>query len=422
MQQAVRRAGIRARRALPRPPRRAVRRPGASGHQPTDALRRRTFSPCTRRPGSSASRCSSSATSRTGATAPISPRPTARSRPAEVLSAFLAQFYDDKPTPRLVLLSQEIEERELLAEALCARAGLTRRSRRAPARREARSRGARLHQCARGAGPAAGRHLVAAQAAGRAWRQAFGLRGPSRRVEVYDNSHIMGTNAVGAMVVAGPQGFSKTHYRTFNIRSEDLTPGDDFGMMREVLMRRFARLMKEAPRAGGPRQRREPARAAGRDRRNAGLARSRPHRRRTRQLDAARAALAELGVDGRAARRRRQRAGPRRRARNASSCRAASRSSSPPRDPALYFIQRLRDEAHRFAIGTHRAKRKREFTKSPLDEISGIGPARKRALLLHFGTAKAIAARLARRSRQRAGRESRDGEGRSTISFTRGEP
>jgi excinuclease ABC subunit C len=215
--------------------------------------------------------------------------------------------------------------------------------------------------------------------------QAFGLKKPPRRVEVYDNSHIMGTNAVGAMVVAGANGFMKQHYRTFNMKSEDLKPGDDYGMMREMLQRRFARLVKEEPRAADG-----DGAAQGDDGFPAwpdlvlidgGKG----------QLEAARQALAEVGVSeddvaliGIAKGRDRD----------------AGRETffkpdqppfkMPPRDPALYFVQRLRDEAHRFAIGAHRAKRKRELVKNPLDEIPGIGPTRKRALLHHFGTVKAI--------------------------------
>jgi excinuclease ABC subunit C len=195
----------------------------------------------------------------------------------------------------------------------------------------------------------------------------------------------MGTNAVGAMVVAGAAGFMKAHYRTFNIKGEDLSPGDDYGMMRQVLQRRFARLLKA-----------EESETAKRDDTDAD-----PEAFPQRpdlilidggqgQFDAARGVLADLGVSDVAV---------------ASIAKGVDRNAGretffvagrepfrlPPRDPALYFVQRLRDEAHRFAIGTHRARRKKEFTKSPLEEIAGIGPARKRALLHAFGTAKAIA-------------------------------
>jgi excinuclease ABC subunit C len=204
-------------------------------------------------------------------------------------------------------------------------------------------------------------------------------------VEVYDNSHIMGTNAVGAMVVAGPNGFMKQHYRTFNMRSEDLKSGDDYGMMREMLQRRFARLVKEEPKtddADAPRGDEDGFPSwpdlvlidGGKG-----------------QLEAARRALADVGVSeddvalvGIAKGRDRD-AG-----RETFFKPGQPPFKMPPRDPALYFVQRLRDEAHRFAIGSHRAKRKRELVKNPLDEIPGIGPNRKRALLHHFGTVKAI--------------------------------
>ncbi|HVB90071.1 MAG TPA: helix-hairpin-helix domain-containing protein, partial [Beijerinckiaceae bacterium] len=210
---------------------------------------------------------------------------------------------------------------------------------------------------------------------------AFALEKTPRRIEVYDNSHIMGSNPVGALIVAGPAGFMKMHYRTFNIRGEDLQPGDDYGMMREVLRRRFERLAKEERQA-------DP---------NAPLSTegfpSRPDLilidGGRGQFEAARSVLADLGVEDVAV---------------ASIAKGADRNAGretffladrdpfrlPPRDPALYFVQRLRDEAHRFAIGAHRARRKKQFTQSPLDEIPGIGPARKRALLNAFGTAKAI--------------------------------
>ena len=162
----------------------------------------------------------------------------------EVLSAFLAQFYDDKPPPRLVLVSHDFEERALLAEALTAKSGRKVEVERAAARRAQGTGAARAGQCARGAGAQARRYLVAAESAHGADRD-LRAAAPPRRIEVYDNSHIGGTNAVGAMVVAGPEGFRKNQYRKFNIRSTELTPGDDYGMMREVLQRRFKRLLEE---------------------------------------------------------------------------------------------------------------------------------------------------------------------------------
>jgi excinuclease ABC subunit C len=304
--------------------------------------------------------------------------------PEEVLGSFLAQFYDDKPAPRLVLLSHEIEDAELMAAALSTK-GDNRVEIHAPQRGERRQL---IDYVLRNAREALGRRLADTASQQKllvSLGQAFGLAKAPRRVEVYDNSHIMGTNAVGAMVVAGPNGFMKQHYRTFNMKSEDLKPGDDYGMMREMLQRRFARLVKEEPRAPG-------GDAPGGDEDgfpswpdlvliDGGKG----------QLEAARRALADVGVSesdvalvGIAKGRDRD----------------AGRETffkpdqppfkMPPRDPALYFVQRLRDEAHRFAIGSHRAKRKRELVKNPLDEIPGIGPNRKRALLHHFGTVKAI--------------------------------
>jgi excinuclease ABC subunit C len=233
-----------------------------------------------------------------------------------------------------------------------------------------------------------------------------------RRIEVYDNSHIQGSNAVGAMIVAGPEGFNKSQYRKFNIRSADLTPGDDFAMMREVLERRFKRLLAEAPRnipspvAGesGARQSGavdfEPSPVL------AALERSLPERGREEdaadspwpdlvlidggqgQLSAAREILAGLGIEVPLVAIAK---GPDRDAgRETFFVPGRDSFKLPPRDPVLYFVERLRDEAHRFAIGSHRARRSRDLRESGLQEISGIGPSRKRALLHHFGTLKAI--------------------------------
>jgi len=301
---------------------------------------------------------------------------------SEVLDAFLAQFYSDKPAARLVLLSEEIENAGLLAQALGERSGYKVEIA-VPRRGEKRE----LVEAA----AQNGRETLARQLADQASQEkllaelarAFGLDRTLRRVEVYDNSHIMGTNAIGAMIVAGPSGFMKTHYRTFNIKDQELTPGDDFGMMREVLRRRFTRLLREDQ---------------GQDQ-----DKSAENAEETfpqwpdlvlidggqGQFEAARTILNELGIE---------------RVALASIAKGVDRDAGretffvekrepfrlPPRDPALYFVQRLRDEAHRFAIGTHRAKRSKEFTKNPLDEITGIGPARKRALLNAFGSAKAV--------------------------------
>ncbi len=298
----------------------------------------------------------------------------------EILSQFIAQFYDDKPPPRLVLLSHEVEDADLLCEALSLRAGFKVEIT-TPKRGEKRDLVEHALQNAR---EALGRRLSESSSQKSLLASlgaAFGIDGPIRRVEVYDNSHIMGTNAVGAMVVAGSSGFSKAHYRTFNIRSTELTPGDDYAMMREVLQRRFSRLAKEAPRDAAPEGADDETMPAWPDLVLIDGGKG--------QLEVARSVLDELGITGvplvGVAKGVDRDAG-----RETFIVPGREPFRLPPRDPALYFVQRLRDEAHRFAIGTHRAKRKREFTKSPLDEIPGIGPARKRALLLHFGTAKAV--------------------------------
>ncbi|WP_457094002.1 excinuclease ABC subunit UvrC [Microvirga sp. P5_D2] len=302
----------------------------------------------------------------------------------EVLGSFIAQFYDDKPAPRLILLSHEIEDAELMGAALSTRAE-SRVEIHAPQRGERRQL---IEYVLRNAKEALGRRLADTASQQKlliSLGQAFGMAKAPKRVEVYDNSHIMGTNAVGAMVVAGANGFMKQHYRTFNMKSEDLKPGDDYGMMREMLQRRFARLVKEEPRAADAEApvEHDDAFPAWPDLVLIDGGKG--------QLEAARQALAEVGVSeddvalvGIAKGRDRD-AG-----RETFFKPGQPPFKMPPRDPALYFVQRLRDEAHRFAIGAHRAKRKRELVKNPLDEIAGIGPTRKRALLHHFGTVKAI--------------------------------
>ncbi len=293
----------------------------------------------------------------------------------EVLDAFLAQFYLERPAPRLVLLSHAVPSAAALCEALSARAG-RRVAIGAPRRGEkkdlveAATRNARQALSRKLAEAASQERLLAALAKG------FGIDKPLRRVEIYDNSHIMGTNAIGAMVVAGPEGFVKNAYRTFNIRSADLTPGDDTAMMREVLTRRFARLKRQGETAEADAFPDTPDLViidGGRG-----------------QFDASREVLAALGVEGVALASIAK--GPDRNAgRETLFVEGREPFRLSPRDPALFFVQRLRDEAHRFAIGTHRARRKKDFVKSPLDEIPGVGPARKRALLHAFGAAKAVA-------------------------------
>jgi excinuclease ABC subunit C len=328
---------------------------------------------------------------------------------AEVLGEFLAQFYDDKPCPRLILLSHAIADRSLLADALTIKSGhkievLT------PQRGEKKDL---VNHALANAREALGRKLAETASQQKllsALADTFGLPRPPRRIEVYDNSHIQGSNAVGAMVVAGPEGFRKNQYRKFNIKSADLTPGDDYGMMREVLTRRFKRLLTEAPRTPAGAEHAEadvPVSSEGTPTSMAPtLERSeQPIADADRadspwpdlvvidggegQLKAVQEMLAEVGVTDvplvAIAK------GPDRDA-GRETFHAPGKPSFklPPRDPVLYFLQRLRDEAHRFAIGSHRQKRKRDIREAGLQEIPGIGPTRKRALLRHFGTLKAI--------------------------------
>jgi len=362
------------------------------------------------------------------------PRADRSLEPGEVLGAFLAQFYDDKPPPRCVFLSHEIEDRALLAEALTLKS-----SRKVeislPQRGEKKEL---VDHAAANAREALGRKLAETQSQQNllnALAETFGLGKPPRRIEVYDNSHIQGSNAVGAMIVAGAEGFRKNQYRKFNIRSESLTPGDDFGMMREVLTRRFKRLMAEAPReqaqvspipppergspddevvrVGVAEDDPSPALRADRPLSGEGAAEreesvSEPGQSDEHdtdsdspwpdlvlidggqgQLTAARETLATLGVVGvplvGIAK------GPERDAgRETFFMEGREPFRLRPRDPVLYFVERLRDEAHRFAVGSHRQKRKKDIREAGLQEIPGIGPTRKRALLLHFGTLKAI--------------------------------
>lgn len=306
---------------------------------------------------------------------------------AEVLGAFVAQFYDNKPCPRLILLSHEIEEQQLVADALSSKSEhkvtVT-----MPQRGEKRELVEHAHANAR---EALGRRLAETSSQAKLLdgvAEVFGLPSRPNRIEVYDNSHIQGTNAVGGMIVAGPEGFMKNHYRKFNIKSETITPGDDFGMMREVLERRFSRLLKE----NGPR----PDTADKDSESDIGANASDPAwpdllliDGGKGQLSAVCETLADLGIHdlpivGVAK-------GPDRDAGRENFFMPGRDSFMlPMRDPVLYFIQRMRDEAHRFAIGTHRAKRSKQISQTGLEDIPGIGPARKRALLHHFGTAKAV--------------------------------
>jgi excinuclease ABC subunit C len=316
---------------------------------------------------------------------------------AEVLGSFLAQFYDDKPTPRAVLLSQAVDEQELLTEALSTRAG-HKVSVSVPQRGEKKDLTAHALQNAR---EALGRRLAETSTQARllaGLAETFGLEKPPRRIEVYDNSHIMGTNAVGAMIVAGPEGFVKNQYRKFNIRSTDITPGDDFGMMREVMERRFTRLLKEHGEAAPDTNGQAPD---GVEPGGVELEGEEPENFPAwpdvvlidggqGQMTAVRKILSDLGIEDRVVAIGVAKGQDREAGRERFFVRGKPSFSLPVRDPVLYFIQRLRDEAHRFAIGTHRARRKKALIANPLDEIAGIGPGRKRALLLHFGTAKAV--------------------------------
>ena len=339
---------------------------------------------------------------------------------SEVLSAFLAQFYDDRPPPELLLISHPIADRELLAEALCTKIG-HKIEIAVPLRGEKKDL---VEHALANAREALGRKLAETSSQEKLLRQladTFGLPRVPRRIEVYDNSHIQGSNAVGAMIVAGPDGFRKSQYRKFNIRSADLTPGDDFAMMREVLTRRFKRLLAEAsveanrggnlvasPPEGEP-DPAQPDRDGGST--TTPLPNPPPQGGREQvtvteeqedspwpdlvlidggqgQLTAAREVLAGFGLALAVAAIAK---GPERDAgRETFFVPGRDSFKLPPRDPVLYFVERLRDEAHRFAVGSHRARRKRDLRESGLQEIAGIGPTRKRALLLHFGTLKAI--------------------------------
>src|SRR5438093_4175685 len=315
--------------------------------------------------------------------------------PGEVLGAFLAQFYDDKPVPRTIFVSHEIDERALLAEALSTKSG-HKVEVNVPQRGEKKDL---VDHALANAREALARKLAESSSQRRLLEllaDVFALPRPPRRIEVYDNSHIQGSNAVGAMIVAGPEGFQKNQYRKFNIRAADLVPGDDFGMMREVLNRRFKRLLNEAPRpmsgaSNAGAQAGEPIDIAGGPDGDAespwpdlviidgGRG----------QLSAAQETLTALGIID---------------VPLVAVAKGADRDAGmetfflpgrdpfklKPRDPVLYFVERLRDEAHRFAVGSHRIRRRRDLREAGLQEIPGIGPTRKRALLHHFGTLKAI--------------------------------
>ncbi|MEH6412210.1 MAG: excinuclease ABC subunit UvrC, partial [Hyphomonas sp.] len=291
----------------------------------------------------------------------------------EVLAAFLVQFYDKRPPPKLILVNEMPEQARLIGEALELKV-----DRRIEIRRPERgSKRDLVTQAERNATEAVTRKLAETASQTRLLDEVakvFELDAPPQRIEIYDNSHIQGTNAVGGMVVAGPDGFIKTAYRKFNIKDVTIEPGDDYGMMREVMRRRFSRGLKE--------------KAVGNDRNwpdlvliDGGLG----------QLNAVLEALADLGlgpedvnlvsiakgVDRNAGREQFFRPG-------------SAPFKLPETAPVLYYLQRLRDEAHRWAIGAHRARRSADIVRSPLDEIEGIGPARKKALLQYFGSARGV--------------------------------
>ena len=316
------------------------------------------------------------------------PRAEKSFTPEEVLASFLAQFYDDKPPPKLVLLSHEIEECELLADALSVKAG-SRVEVSVPKRGEKKDLIAHALTNAR---EALGRKLADTATQGRLLQglvTTLGLSHPPKRIEVYDNSHIQGSNAVGAMIVAGPDGFIKNQYRKFNIKSESLTPGDDYAMMREVLQRRFKRLL--TPAESDAAKTKTEAKAATKAEDD-----SFPQRPDLviidggrGQLNAARGIFEGLGLSQLSLLAVAK--GPDRDAgRETLFMPDREAIKLEPRDPVLYFIQRLRDEAHRFVIGSHRKLRKKDIREAGLQEIPGIGPSRKRALLHHFGTLKEI--------------------------------
>tara|TARA_R100001086_G_scaffold64322_1_gene29892 strand:- start:965 stop:2839 length:1875 start_codon:yes stop_codon:yes gene_type:complete len=307
-----------------------------------------------------------------GATAHY-PRHEREQTPEEVLSAFLVQFYDKRPPPKLILVNKLPDQAELIGEALELKAG-----RKVEVRRPERGGKKDLvAQASRNAGEALSRKLAETASQARLLAEVakvFELDASPDRIEIYDNSHIQGSNAVGGMVVAGPEGFMKNAYRKFNIKDTAIEPGDDYGMMREVMRRRFSRALKEREEGNG-------ANWPDLVLIDGGLG----------QLNAVIEALAEIGVtpedvnlvsiakgvDRNAGREQFFRPG-------------RAPFKLPETAPVLYYLQRLRDEAHRWAIGAHRAKRSAAIKSSPLDEIEGVGPARKKALLHHFGSAKGV--------------------------------
>jgi excinuclease ABC subunit C len=308
------------------------------------------------------------------------PRAEKSFTPEEVLASFLAQFYDDKPPPKHILLSHQIEESGLLADALSIKAGFKVEVS-SPRRGEKKEL---VTHALTNAREALGRKLSDTATQGRLLQglaSTLGLPAAPKRIEVYDNSHIQGTNAVGAMIVAGPDGFIKNQYRKFNIKSEGLTPGDDYAMMREVLERRFKRLLKPPEDNTAKTKADDDSFPQWPDLVIIDGGRG--------QLNAVREIFEGLGLTQ--VQLMAVAKGPDRDAgRETLFLPDREAIKLEPRDPVLYFIQRLRDEAHRFVIGSHRKLRKKDIREAGLQEIPGIGPSRKRALLHHFGTLKEI--------------------------------
>ena len=296
------------------------------------------------------------------------PRHTKEDETADVLDAFIAQFYLNKPIPKNIFVNQALPNKELLETGLSERSGRNIKILK-PTRGEKRML---VDRAVKNAQEALARKMAETASQQRLLKElqnVFDLDDMPSRIEVYDNSHIQGTNAVGAFIVAGTEGFRKKEYRTFNIKDVETEPGDDYGMMREVFRRRFSRLMKddqlEWPDVvlidGGK-----------------------------GQLSAVKDVMDELGATEKTTLVAIAKGPDRNAGRETFFMPDRAPFTMPPKTPALYYLQRLRDEAHRFAIGTHRAKRKKQMITSPLDGITGIGPGRKKALLAHFGSAKAV--------------------------------
>ncbi len=296
------------------------------------------------------------------------PRHAKDANPEDILDAFIGQFYADKPIPKEVFVSHPVRSHDLIEAALSERAGYNVKLS-CPARGEKKKI---IKQAVRNAHEALSRKLAETASQEKLLRELqelFDMDEPPQRVEVYDNSHIQGSHAIGAFIVAGPEGFRKRDYRTFNIKDKETISGDDFGMMREVFARRFKRLVKD-PNLEWP----DLVLVDG----------------GKGQLSAVTEVLEEIGIIDRITLVAISKGPDRNAGREMFHMNGRESFTLPQRNPAMYFLQRLRDEAHRFAIGTHRAQRKKEMKSNPLDGIPGVGPGRKRALLAHFGSAKGV--------------------------------